>query len=220
MSTIEQEESKNRQPDPDLQETVETYDRSAEALAEYFRGIGPRTDDIDRAFKLAGNPKNPKILEIGCGDGRDAKDIITRTNWYLGFDISEGMLGLARNHVPEAEFEVGDATSFKYPPDLDIVFAFASLLHMPEESVHHVLNKVADVLKPSGIFYISLKYAPEYSSIFKEDEYGRRKFYLYNPEIIEELAGPNYEVVYSARETIGSNEWFETALRRIDDTRG
>ena len=33
-------------------QTTETYDRSAPALAEYFKGIGPRTADINLVFDL------------------------------------------------------------------------------------------------------------------------------------------------------------------------
>lgn len=96
------------------QQTVDTYNKSAKELAEYFRGIGPRTDDIDLAIRLAGNSENPKILEIGCGDGRDAKEIVKRTKNYTGFDISEELIKIARADVPDATFEVADATHYDY----------------------------------------------------------------------------------------------------------
>lgn len=107
--------------------TVETYDKSAKELAEYFRGIGPRTNDIQLAIELAGNPPAPRILEIGCGDGRDAREIVGLTPNYTGFDISKELIKIARQHVPQGNFEVADAISYPYPAnDLDVVFA---LLH-------------------------------------------------------------------------------------------
>lgn len=55
--------------------TTNTYDESAEALAEFFKGIGPRTSYIDLAFKLIGYKEHARVVEIGCGDGRDATEI-------------------------------------------------------------------------------------------------------------------------------------------------
>ena len=49
---------------------------------------------------------NPCVLEIGCGDGRDAKRIVRFTKNYLGFDISSGMVELAEKRVPQARFLV------------------------------------------------------------------------------------------------------------------
>lgn len=198
------------------QQTIDTYNKSANELAEYFRGIGSRTKDIDLAIELAGSPKNPKILEIGCGDGRDAKEIVKRTSRYVGFDISEELIKLARQYVPNGKFEVADATAYKYPGNLDIVFAFASLLHLDKDEVRDVLQKIRQALKPGGILFISLKYAPEYTEKVKEDKFGRRIFYFYNPEIITELAGDGYEVAQTGGGfmTAGNTKWFEVALRK------
>lgn len=195
-------------------ETLRTYNKSARELARYFRGIGSRTDDIDIAFKLADNPSSAKVVEIGCGDGRDAKEIVKRTTDYLGFDISSELIKLARAHVPHAKFEVADATKYKFDEEIDIIFAFASLLHLDKSEVKQVLASAARALKPGGIFYISLKFADKYQEYIKEDKFGRRKFYLYNAGLIETLASDSYKTVHSSRETIGSTQWFEIALQK------
>jgi len=196
------------------QRTIETYDTSADALAEYFKGIGPRVKDINRAFELAGKPENPRVLEIGCGDGRDAKDIVTRTDQYRGFDISKSMVELARQHVPEGIFEVADALEYDYPENLDIVFAFASLLHLDKEEVGQVLGKVHAALRPGGIFYISLKERPEYADEIKNDQYGSRLFFFYNADLIAGMTADTFEVAAVSGERIGSTDWFEIALRK------
>ena len=195
--------------------TTNTYNRNAKDFAEYFQGIGPRIEDIDRAFNLAGNQKNAKVVEIGCGDGRDAEEIVKRTKNYTGFDISEELIKLAKIRLSKTQFEVADATSYKYPASLDIVFAFASLLHLNKEDVKAVLNKVQIALKPGGIFYISLKYAPSYQNKLKKSWIGRRMFYLYNPKLIKKLAGSGYQSVYENKGTIGKTEWFEIALKKM-----
>lgn len=196
------------------QETVDTYNKSAKELAAYFQGIGSRVKDIDLAFEAAGNPERARVVEIGCGDGRDAKEIVGRCSFYEGFDISEELIKLAQQHVPAATFTVADASSYRFAKDLDVVFAFASLLHLDKQEVEAVLQRVHAALKPGGIFYISLKWAPEYTSSIKEDQFGRRLFYFYNADVIRELAGDAYEVVDTFRETRGKTEWFEMILRK------
>lgn len=197
------------------QETVDTYNSSARALADYFRGIGSRKKYIDKAFELAGNPTDPIVLEIGCGDGRDANEILKLTKNYRGFDISKEFINLAKERVPEGEFDVGDAVTYNYPKSLDIVFAFASLLHLNKTEIETVMKSVHKTLSANGILYISLKYAPTYKEVIKEDKYGRRQFFLYNPKLIQKLASTMYEPIYVLRETIGHTDWLEIALKKL-----
>lgn len=130
--------------------TVSVYDDSARELSDYFQGIGSRIEDINRALLLAGTPTVQNVIEIGCGDGRDAKDIVRRTSSYIGFDPSTGMLDLARKRVPGGVFVQADALGFSYPKNIDIVFAFASLLHLPREDIREVFKKIAAVLHEGG----------------------------------------------------------------------
>ncbi len=195
--------------------TLRTYDASARQLADYFRGIGPRIADIERALALAGvSDGTGKVVEIGCGDGRDAAEIRRRVAWYEGFDPSSGMLGLARLAVPGASFIQADALDYGYPSGLDVVLAFASLLHVPRDDLARVCLLVQLALRPGGVFYVSLKEGRGYQTQWKKDRYGERIFYLYDAELVEKLAGTGFDRAYSDRQTIGSTDWFTLALRR------
>ena len=57
---------------------INTYNKSARELSEYFQGIGPRVKDITNVFNYFPKERHLalKVIEIGCGDGRDAKEII------------------------------------------------------------------------------------------------------------------------------------------------
>lgn len=80
--------------------TVETYNKAARAYAEKFARIGSRADDIERTFAAWGGEKDPSVLELGCGDGRDALEICKRTKKYIGIDASKEMIAIAREEVP------------------------------------------------------------------------------------------------------------------------
>lgn len=198
------------------QKTVDTYNRSARQLTDYFRTYS-REKDISKVFSLLGTTKNPFVLEIGCGDGRDAKEIIKRTKNYLGFDIAEKLVNIAKDYVPEAEFQVADATSFNYPDNVDAVFAFASLLHLDEHEIQVVFNKLKKAIKPGGVLYLSLKYSPVYREEIKIDQYGERLFYLYNSTLIKQFAGKQFKVIFCEENVAhgtSKNTWLEVILQK------
>lgn len=192
---------------------LETYNKSAVELAKYFAGIGARTKDINRAFSFV-KTKNPKVVEVGCGDGRDAEEITRLTMNYVGFDPSIGLLDIAKKRLPKTKFELNNAINFEYPNGLDVIFSFASLLHSDKDELAQVLKKAAKSLKQGGVFYISLKYMPSYQSAIKKDRFGERQFYFYTPELLQELAGTAYEAVYSEKQKHGSTKWFTIMLKK------
>ena len=195
-------------------QTVQTYNRSAMALAGKFDRMGARSKDIDETFALV-EKENPKVLEIGCGNGRDAEYILEKTNDYLGTDISEELIKLAREKVPQAEFEVADVTSFEFPAGLDIVFAFASLIHVTKEEFSIILHKLSAALDDGGVIRISLKYNDHYIEVDQQDEFGDRTYYHYSEQDIRELA-QNFKVL--KMEVIGKSgtdaKWIEVLLQK------
>jgi SAM-dependent methyltransferase len=194
--------------------TVKTYNNSAEALAKYFRGIGPRTDDIDLGFRLSRSGPNSRVVEIGCGDGRDALEIVHKATWYEGFDPSIKLLELAQIKVPSGMFVEADALTYKYPKNIDIIFAFASLLHVNKNDLARVMKKAYSSLRSGGIFYISLKERDQYTEEIKEDEYGERMFYYYNPDIIKDIAGDLFVAAHEEHQKIANTKWFTIALKK------
>jgi len=195
-------------------QNTKVYNDSAKEIAEYFKGIGSRTKDIERALKLAHKNNGAKVIELGCGDGRDATEIIKRTSKYVGIDPSIGLLDIAKENNPSESFIVSDALAYSYPTDLDVIFAFASLLHVSQNDLSLVFQKATESLRTGGIFYISLKERDKYSEEIKHDTYGDRMFYYYNPAIVRELAGKPFESVYEYHKTIGDTNWFTIALRK------
>lgn len=200
------------------EQTIQTYRRSAKELAAYFRGIGSRTADIERAFGLCGKQK-PAVVELGCGDGRDAQEILLHTDRYLGMDISPELLDLARELNPQGRFVVGDLATYEIPSKTDIVFAFASLLHSDREEAAHVMRRVHAALTESGILYLSLKEAP-YQSRAKVDRYGIRTFYFYEASDIEAMGEGLYTTVHMDHQVIGETPWFTMALRKTGLPKG
>lgn len=194
--------------------TVNTYDSSANELAKYFKGIGARIDDIELGIRLCVSKDKPRVIEIGCGDGRDAAEIIPRVSSYVGVDPSEGLLEIARKRLPSATFIKADALSYVYPENTDVIYAFASLLHINKSDMKLALEKASKCLRSGGIYYISLKERDEYTEEVKNDQYGERMFYYYSPAIIRDLSAQWFDVVHQEHQQIGHTAWFTIALKK------
>lgn len=193
-------------------ETVRTYNSAAAAMARKFDDIGARVQDIEKGFSYV-QTDTPKVLEIGCGNGRDAKEILKKTNDYLGVDISEPMVQIAREHAPEGRFQVADIEVFSFPKNIDLIFSFASLLHSTREKVKAILKNAHEALSDNGVFFISLKY-DEYHESSKTDEFGTRTYYFYTPEIVRELAGEKYSVIAEDTQNLRGQKWFTIILKK------
>ena len=157
--------------DEEKKQTIETYNKSVTAHAKKFDEMGARTEDILRTFSYINKP-NPKTVELGCGNGRDAKEIIKHTNDYLGLDLSEEMLRLAQRNVPNANFLVADLESYVFPKGLDVIFAFASLLHSDKRGVSDVLKRSCKALNLGGVFFISSKYGSYHKETIDKEGLG------------------------------------------------
>ncbi len=195
------------------QQTIETYNKSAKALADKFDSLGVRVSDIDETFKLV-EKENPVVLEIGCGNGRDAQEILKRTNNYFGIDISTELIKLAQEKNPEGRFKVADVESFQFPAGVDIIFAFVSLLHVNRESLKDIIGKIFNALNPKGVVRISLKYGGGYREVTKEDEFGVRTYYYYSDQDIRELS-KDFVIIKNEISSLRDQDYLEVILKKV-----
>jgi len=182
-------------------------------MARKFSSLGARYADIKQACDLC-KKKNLKVVELGCGNGRDAAEILKFTNDYLGIDISRSMIEIAKKTTPKARFEVADLESFEFEKGIDIIFAFAALLHSKKEDLKKMFLRATKALNSNGLFFISLKFG-KYREFSKDDEFGTRTYYYYTPEDIEKIAGKSYKTIFKTVHTLRGQKWFEIILRKI-----
>jgi SAM-dependent methyltransferase len=208
--------------DPD---TLEAYNKNGPSLAAYFSGVGARTHLINEGLalvqdpSLTGDPTAARVVEMGCGSGRDAAEIIPRVSWYQGVDPAAGMLDLARQSVPDAPsdaFVQADALSYNYPQGLDVVFAFASFLHLRRDEFRVACQRVHAALRVGGVLFMTLKARAEYQEEWVEDQFGKRLFFYYPEKLVRELAG-EFSFPYAEHEAIGKTNWLLLGMRKEAD---
>lgn len=160
-----------------------------------------------------------KIIDIGCGAGRDAVFFVNNGFDYTGIDASAGMLDEARKRLPKAKFVLMDFNNLDFPDEtFDGFWASASLLHSPKDKVGQVLQNIRKVIKPNGVGFISIKekkLADE--EIVKDEDYGNteRYFAFYEKEEFQKiLEESGFAVIRAGVHRMGSTGWLCYFVRK------
>lgn len=98
-----------------------------------------------------------RILDAGCGSGRDAKAFSEMGYEVEAFDASAELVELARQHtgLPVKQMRFEDITEVER---YDGIWCCASLLHVPLAELPGVMTQLSKALKPGGVWYLSFKY--------------------------------------------------------------
>jgi len=97
------------------------------------------------------------VVDLGCGSGLWARELLRAGCGVLGIDISAAMVEIAREKAPGAEFRVGSLFEVPIPP-CDAVTAVGEVLNYlfdPENEkrgLEGVFGRVYEVLRPGGVF--------------------------------------------------------------------
>ncbi len=148
---------------PDLDEisrrTLGHYSASAERFWE-----GTRDHDVSQNIEAllgAIGAEGPcRILDFGCGPGRDLVDLVRRGHLPTGLDGAAPFVEMARGRaeLQAAGVEVWhqDFLALELPEGhFDGVFANASLFHVPSSELPRVLGQLRQSLRPGGVLFSS-----------------------------------------------------------------
>src|SRR3989344_5685912 len=168
-------------------ETIETYNKVAKNFSEsHFDHFWIEEFDFYRQL-IPGK----KVIDIGCGAGRDASVFSEYGFDYTGIDASGGMLEVACQRVPEAKFILMDFYKLDFPDEsFDGFWAAASLLHIPKGKVAGVLQSLYKLIKKGGIGFISVKAKKQLDEgMIEENKVGgiKRFFAFYDLEEFKNL---------------------------------
>jgi ubiquinone/menaquinone biosynthesis C-methylase UbiE len=135
--------------------TEEAYDRVAKEYAVRHREVPARLAELGAHF-LGYLAPGSRILDIGCGHGRDMAWMELQGFSATGIDISSGMLSQARQLV-RGEVLHMDMCHLTFPErSFEGVWCCSSLLHVPQAQAQEALRHMRRVLVPGGMFFLSL----------------------------------------------------------------
>ena len=98
-----------------------------------------------------------RILDVGCGSGRDTKMFLDRGYQVIALDASQKMVELASNYSGVQVIQ-SDFKEINWINHFDGIWACASLLHISKSVFLDVGEKLYSALKTGAPIYMSFKY--------------------------------------------------------------
>lgn len=160
--------------------------RAYDEIAPHFAAKFCETDlsaQLDRfcAYLQPG----ARVVDVGCGPGRDLLSLAERGFWAVGVDLSAGMLRQALSRGAKRLVQA-DARALPFADGtLDGAWACASLLHLPKAELPAALTEIRRAL---GHGHVCLILKCGEGESWRDDDQGQRRFFAYYHPAEVELA--------------------------------
>lgn len=124
--------------------------------AESYDSVANKTRDLEQqaALSLLQTVDFSRVIEIGCGTGKNTIWLAEKTNDLLAVDFSEEMMNVARQKMMSTKvtFRQADIT---HPWDFGVASLITCSLVLEHiENIDFIFSQVANTLQPGGTFYL------------------------------------------------------------------
>jgi SAM-dependent methyltransferase len=193
--------------------TLDFYNNNANSFVANTQDVNFNQTQDKFADKMM---TGARILDFGCGSGRDTKYFLERGFCVDAVDGSEKICELASAFtgitVKKMLFQELDAIDL-----YDGIWACSSILHLPKPELKDVFWKMCNALKSQGIIYTSFKYG-DFEGI-RNDRYftnfTEETFY----DFLKDIPGIELEdlwITNDVRPDRGDEKWLNLILRKLD----
>lgn len=192
-------------------ETIAFYDRNAR---EFVEQTSKASMSVMMEAFLKEIPKGCKILDFGCGSGRDTKAFMD-----LGYQVTA--VDGSRKICEEASTFTGMAVrqmDFMELEEVDEyhgIWACASILHVPYSELKELFGKLYRALKQDGILYVSFKYGT-FEGMRNERYFTDMTMERLRPVLdqVSKLEVLKYWVSADVRENRGDEQWLNLIMKK------
>jgi SAM-dependent methyltransferase len=140
-----------------VDELRQAWEENAAAWVEWARAPGHDSYwrfHRDLFLEILPSPSG-RTLDLGCGEGRLARDLAALGHDVVGIDVVPAMVAAAREAAPEMELHVADAAALPFEDgSFGLVVAFMSLQDV--DDLHGAIRQAARVLAPGGRFCLAV----------------------------------------------------------------
>lgn len=115
---------------------------------------------VDQIMKNRYNPVE-KMLDAGCGGGRNLRWFLQNDFEIYGIDINEKSIEMLKDHysfLPPGRFSVSPVEKISFPDNYFHHVITSAVLHFAENTDHfkQMLGEMVRVLKPGGTLFIRM----------------------------------------------------------------
>ncbi len=192
--------------------TLDFYNKNAD---QFVKGT-VSVDFSETQERFLSALKGKRVLDFGCGSGRDTKYFLESGLDVTAVDGSEELCKIAGEYtgifVKQMLFEELDEVE-KY----DGIWACSSILHLPKNELRSVFGKMIRALCGDGIIYTSFKYGTfegerngRFFTDFTEDTF---KGFI---DDIENVVIEDHWITGDVRKGREEEKWLNLLLRKID----
>jgi SAM-dependent methyltransferase len=203
---------------PDEETTLRAYQSSAEPWAKAHNTADFWAEELAEFHQAL---PTGRVLEVGCGGGRDAQLLISMGYDYIGTDPVPELIEIAQAENPSGQFVVRSVYDLALlnPMPYDGFWACAVLLHIPRARINEALQEIRSVVRVGGIGFISLKEG-DGQSVIEEGEAGqsiRRLFTFWQlNEFVQTLEANGFRTVTKNRKPVSEKTtWLNYIVRAM-----
>lgn len=198
-------------------QTEEAYDLIAQEYAVRHHEMPERLTELGACF-LRDLAPGSRILDVGCGSGRDMAWMEAQGFHLTGIDLSLGMLAQARQRA-RGEIIHMDMCLLTFPDaSFEGVWCCSSLLHVPHAQAPQALRQMRRVLAPGGTLFLSLLegdgevWEPETSEFANV-----QRLFVHYPQVVVTLylSQAGLVPVEQYRDTAGTHIWLNVLARAV-----
>ena len=118
-------------------------------------GFGPTGFAIECAEFLKNYPKQKKLLDLGCGQGRDSVYFSSLSYDVTALDYSsQALLSLSQQTILS---DIRDINQYFKSNSLDVIYSNEVLHFLTKEDAMKLINRILIILKPCGFFIFTCK---------------------------------------------------------------
>ena len=195
-----------------IRKAIETYNKYASIYAEHTKN---KLLQFQLAKFVSMLPKKGKVLDAGCGPGRDTAYLQEDGLDVVAVDISEGMIEEAKKNDVKAI--KGDLLNIISNEEFDGIWCMATLADIPKSHAKKLIQNFYKALKKEGIMYIAVKEGEGEELIEKERYWNSPRFYaFYKKDELNQLLKENgFEIIELSNSNDEGTNWIEVFAKKI-----
>jgi ubiquinone/menaquinone biosynthesis C-methylase UbiE len=196
-----------------IAKTIQTYEEIADDYCQVLNDINIIKNHADYFLE---NIPGKKLLDVGCGPGRDAKYFSEHGMEVVGIDLTANFIKLAIVNVPKAIFKQMDMRKLDFANEsFDGIWSCASFLHIPKKEAKDTLLNLNRVLKPGGLIFVSVKHGMGEKMVGEKHYQGGEKFFAFytQQELVDLFTSCGFDIQQANTEHKG-HDWVNVFAKK------